>query len=111
MSAQVPFRGYGRPRTEPAATGLPDDVELRCSELGGKAVYHRGEFIGWMHEQLDRRWWNAYQRTGGVEGNPLGTFEHDEAVRRIVAAHVARAAAEERRERLCQSTPDRWLRG
>jgi hypothetical protein len=72
--------------------GLPAEVSLERSELGGRAVYHQGRFIGWMHANGDQ--WNAYLNNGtDAPGEKLGTFPLERAVAEILRARRARSGA------------------
>lgn len=73
-------------------TGLPADVRLKPSVLGGFSVHLAGEFVGWIHENGSDRW-NAYRRAHPPEpGEFLGAFRQADAVERIAQAAQGQGA-------------------
>ena len=67
--------------------GLPAGIRLEPNGLGGLAVYHRGIYIGWIHDRHGGMW-SAYRRGDGVTGIPLGTHTKAEAIRQISATRA-----------------------
>ncbi|MBU2667377.1 hypothetical protein KOI35_28085 [Actinoplanes bogorensis] len=68
------------------STELPAGVTLVRSALGGYAVYVRGDFAGWIHQNGPERW-NTYRRAEPPRpGEFLGVFRRADAVERIARA-------------------------
>lgn len=70
----------------PRIESFPDmpGITTAHSSLGGRVVRKDGQVIGWMHDQPGGKW-TAYVRVPySTNGRPIGTYERDAAVRRIV---------------------------
>ena len=72
-------------RVPPAKREFLPGVILQVSVMGRYSVEREGDYIGWIHASIGDQW-SAYVRRPGANGDLLGRFTQEEAVKAIAAA-------------------------